>query len=130
MPCPDGDGDGWCDSEDNCPSVATAWFVPVGDSDCDRFTDGDEAYVGTDPLLGCPIDGTPDNEDPDAWPPDFDDNQVINISDVFRVLPPYFGRTSAHPEWDPRRDLVPDGVINISDVFRVLPPYFGTSCTP
>jgi hypothetical protein len=31
------------------------------------------------------------------WPPDFDDNQVINILDVSMTLPPYFGSTFCAP---------------------------------
>ncbi|MDP2674299.1 MAG: hypothetical protein Q8Q00_05245 [Dehalococcoidia bacterium] len=52
---------------------------------------------------------------------------VINISDVFFLLPPTFG--TAVPPTSARRDIVPDNVINISDVFKVLPPYFGVVCT-
>jgi hypothetical protein len=118
--CDDSDGDGVCDDEDNCPSVATPWFVPAGDSDCDGFTDGDEGVIGTDPNVAC---GTA------CWPPDFDDNQVVNILDVNEVLPPYFGLTSFSPGWDARYDLKVDGVINILDVNMTLPPFFGYVCT-
>jgi len=57
----------------------------------------------------------------------FDDNRTVNVTDLFNVLPPYFG-TSAPPT-SLRRDLVPDGFINITDVFRVLPPFYGSGCT-
>jgi len=53
---------------------------------------------------------------------------VINVTDVFQVLPPVFG--SAVPPTSVRQDLAPDGVINTTDVFRVLPPLLGGSCTP
>ncbi|MHC4091954.1 MAG: hypothetical protein ACYSVY_17090, partial [Planctomycetota bacterium] len=125
----DVDGDGWISTIDYCPTVATSWFVPLGDGDCDAWTTADEAIIGTDTGLAC---GT------NAWPPDFDDSQVINITDVFEVLPPYFGSSPSIPDtngdtipdWSVRRDLSPDEVINITDVFLVLPPWFGKTCTP
>jgi hypothetical protein len=33
----------------------------------------------------------------DAWPADFDMNRVINITDVFKVLPPVFGSSCTFP---------------------------------
>ena len=47
------------------------------------------------------------------WPPDIDDNRLINLLDVSQVLPPYFGLTINDPNWEPRRDLVPSGGINV-----------------
>jgi len=116
------DGDQWGDVCDNCPTYSTPWMVPPGDTDCDAFTDGDEGTIGTDAADPCP-----DNAADDAWPADFDMSKVVNISDVFFLLPPTFG--TAVPPTSARRDLVPDNVINISDVFKVLPPVFGSSCT-
>jgi len=121
------DGDQWGDACELCPTYATAWMVGPGDGDCDGFTDGDEGMIGTDAADPCADTPGPDDEADDRWPSDFDDSQVINISDVFYVLPPYFG--TSVPPTSARRDLAPDGVINISDVFKVLPPYFGWSCT-
>ena len=95
------------------------WPVPAGDDDCDGTTSADETSIGTDPNVPC---------GPNAWPPDFDDNQVINSTDVFQVLVPYFG--TSVPPTSPRRDLFPDGVINSTDVFRVLPPFLGSNCAP
>ena len=119
------DGDAWGDACDLCPSVGTPWEVQAGDTDCDAFSDADEGTIGTDPADNCP-----DDPADDAWPCDFDMNTVVNITDVFNVLPPYFGSSTGDPDYTVRRDLVPDGVINITDVFLVLPPYFGSSCTP
>ncbi len=109
-----------------------SWPLPVGDTDCDGWTDADEGTIGTDPTDDCPDDPTDD-----AWPSDFDMNAVVNLADLFNVLPPYFGSSPSNPDtngdtvpdWSPRRDLVPDGFINLADVFMVLPPYFGSSCT-
>jgi hypothetical protein len=108
-------------------------MVAAGDSDCDGFSDGDEGLIGTDETDNCP-----DDPSHDAWPCDFDMSTVINITDVFRVLPPVFGSSVGSPDsngdtipdYSVRVDLAPDGVINITDVFKVLPPTFGSSCTP
>jgi hypothetical protein len=101
-------------------------ITPCPDSDGDGFDDCVEAILGTDPLAECPtVVGAHD-----AWPPDFDENRVINTLDVIRVLPPSFGLTSSSPDWNPREDLLADGVINMLDVIRVLPPTFGQTCTP
>ena len=132
-PSPDVDGDGVPDGSDNYPNWHNPsqnlppWPVPSGDPDCDGTTSADETVIGTDPNLSCAFTGAPNDEADDRWPPDFDDNQVINTTDLFQVLPPTFG-TSVRPT-SPRRDLDPNGVINTTDVFRVLPPFLGSSCT-
>ncbi len=124
----DADGDGILDAMDNCPAgynpdqTSPPWTVPKGDVDCDGFSSADEGTIGTDPLDNCPDDGTDD-----AWPSDFDMNTVINLADVFNVLPPYFG--TSVPPTSPRRDLVPSGIINLADVFKTLPRFFGSICT-
>jgi len=124
---PDSDDDGLSDGAE----VNTYLTNPLDtDSDNDTFMDGDEVQIGTLPNSACPVTMTADDEDPDAWPPDFDDNRVINISDVFQMLPPVFGSSMAGgPPFSVRNDLARDDVINISDVFKVLPPTFGSSCT-
>lgn len=118
----DNDGEGLGDVCDPCPDEA--------DCDGDEFTDYVEALIGTDPLADCPATSTADDEDPDAFPPDFDDNRVVNLTDVFQLLPPYFGSGVGDANYSERRDLAPDGYINITDVFNVLPPVFGSNCTP
>ena len=109
-------------------TVRATGVHPASDNDDDGWTDVEEATIGTLPAAGCPATTTADDEDPDAWPPDFDDNGVINTTDVFQVLPPVFG--TSVPPTSVRQDLSPNGVINTTDVFRVLPPFLGGSCTP
>ena len=96
------------------------------DSDSDGYTDTDEGDIGTDPSDSCADTPDPDDEVDDKWPPDFDDNQVINVLDVGEVLPPYFGASVTTA--GPRRDIVVDGFINVLDVGMTLPPYFGSVC--
>jgi len=47
--------------------------------------------IGTHPQDPCADTPDPDDEADDKWPPDFDDNMVINVLDVGMTLPPYFG---------------------------------------
>jgi len=140
---PDADGDSVVDSRDNCPAVPnTGQADSDGDSagdacdpcsanpDCDgdAFSDGIELFLDTNPMNGCSLTATANDEDPDPRPPDFDDNQIVNILDVIPVLPPYFGSSSGGPNYAQRRDLNADGIINILDVTKVLPPVFGSTC--
>jgi hypothetical protein len=133
----DGDSDGWGsdadpdDADADNPGQLVHWQVDDSDKTADTDGDGATEYtdwiewvdLGTDPRYSCPmILGH------DAWPPDFDTNRVINITDVFRVLPPIFGSSCGQPNFSIRADLDPNCVINITDVFKVLPPIFGTSC--
>ena len=104
---PDTDGDGVSDCDDK-------------DDDGDGFTDEHEESMGTDPLAACPTIGVHP-----AWPPDFDNNQVVDIVDVL-ALRPVFG--TAAPPTSPRYDLAPSGQIDIVDVLA-LKPVFGESCT-
>lgn len=129
------DGDTLGDACDNCPAWPNAaqnlptWTVPPSDPDCDGFDGGAEGSIGTDPDDPCADTPGGNNDDDDKWPSDFDDNRVVNITDVFQVLPPYFGTMPPNTNYTARRDIAPNGVINITDLVRVLPPYYGSSCT-
>ncbi len=132
----DADSDGWCaaddpdDSDADNPGQLTHFKVDTSLQSVDSDGDGATNYtdwiewvdLGTDPRYACPL-----ILGHDAWPPDFDTNRVINITDVFKVLPPVFGSSAGQPNFSTRADLSPDGVINITDVFKVLPPVFGSS---
>ena len=126
-PCdPDLDGDAILNVLDNCPSVSNpgqADFELDGigdqcdDSDNDQFKDYLELALGTNALAAC---------GPNAWPPDYSDDGILNIVDVgtFRA---HFNSVSGDPSFSVRHDLNLDGRINVIDL-GVLRPYFGTSC--
>ena len=52
------------------------------DADEDGFSDGTESYLGTNAADDCPANTGANNENPDAWPPDMNDSQLVNIQDV------------------------------------------------
>ncbi|MCH7483557.1 MAG: DUF1929 domain-containing protein [Chloroflexi bacterium] len=110
----DSDGDSLGDGQE----VSTGTDPNNPDTDGDGFDDGLEIFIGTDASVACDDGlGLPD------WPPDFDDNKTIDITDVL-ALKPVFGTPSA------RHDLnASGGNINIVDVL-VLKPVFGASCAP
>ncbi|MCH7999275.1 MAG: Ig-like domain repeat protein [Chloroflexi bacterium] len=132
--CLDSDGDGWCDFEDNCPAVATVWFVPVGDTDCDGFPSsvgvpgkGAETDIGTDPNNPCAANNVANNEGlPDHWPFDFNDNQRADLSDVLGYIP-VFNSFAPGPPYDPRFDLDFSGGITLGDVLSYI-PVFNLTC--
>ncbi len=104
-----------------CDATAGSYDT-VADADNDSFGDDLEDGMGTDPLDACAETSAANDEDPDPYPPDFDDNQVINIVDVLK-LKPVFGSPSA------RHDLNGSGGnINIVDVLK-LKPVFGDTCS-
>jgi hypothetical protein len=114
----DPDGDNWATSADNCPAVATVWYVPAGDGDCDSFTDSQEAFVGTDSSHRCAAAAVA-NDEPgiDAWPLDFNNDQLAGIGDVTRFSVP-FNSHAPDPPYTVRLDFNGDGRITIADVTR------------
>jgi hypothetical protein len=99
------------------------------DSDGDGFSNADEAFVGTNPVAACPTTSTPNDEDPDAWPADFNDDQEVNILDVLTIKP-HFGSPASGNPYSIRHDLdAQDGDNDILDVLA-MKPSFNQSCTP
>ena len=99
----------------------------VGDEDGDGFSDDVEALsLGTDPGRWCPLTTVANDEDPDAWPLDFDDNRTVNIIDVL-FFAPVITKKEGDPGFDPRFDLNVTRTINIVDVLY-LAPFMTTSC--
>ena len=119
---PDSDGDTLNDGQE----VNVHGTNPLlADTDADQFDDSREVYMGTLPLVKCPGTATAGDEDPDAWPVDFDDNRTVDISDVL-ALKPVFG--ASVPSVSARFDLTGGGSIDISDVLA-LKPLFGSTCS-
>jgi len=113
------DGDGCHDS-------------PGDDFDGDGFTDEFEVLaIGTNPGRACPLTGAADgvdndgdtvtdepgeganDEDPDPFPSDADDNQIVNIGDVIIL---FSGKILNPPAYTPRSDFDDNDAINIGDV--------------
>jgi len=112
--CPassDLDSDGLCNSQDP-------------DDDNDGFSDGEEAAIGTNAVRACALTTTPDDEDPDPWPIDFNDNRAVQIDDVFFVASRFFASTG-EPGYTPRAEVASqNGQIQIDDVFGVASRFF------
>ena len=87
-----------------------------------HFRDEIEVAIGTDPLDACP-----DNSSDMAWPPDFDNNKVVNIIDVV-LLAQHFPSDQGEPKYSVRYDLNADRAINILDVV-LWAKYFKRACT-
>jgi len=98
----------------------------IDDADCDGFTDDEESYIGTDPEDDCADTPAANDEDPDAWPPDFNDDQRVNLADLL-PLRDHWNCQVSMACYDPRFDLNTDGRINLGDI-TILRAYFNTIC--
>jgi hypothetical protein len=81
--------------------------------------------VGTDSSEHC-NQSSAANDEPDYWPPDFNDSQMTNLSDVVLIGPSY-NKTSPDPAYNPRFDLNASGGVNLSDVV-LLGPFYNETC--
>jgi hypothetical protein len=93
----------------------------------DTFADTAEIWIGSDSLDACP-----DNVNDDAWPPDFNNDTVVNAVDLnyFRggVLGTGYGYAgSTGWKYQRRLDLNGDHIINILDTM-LLRPSMGKMC--
>jgi hypothetical protein len=134
-----GDGDAWGDACDNCPTTSTAWYVPLGDDDCDGFTTTAEEHAGTDPLDACPdVAGSPGLcpgatcDGHDAWPLD---NNVDTFATVVGDMLNYAGHMAAtggppaDPNWMQRLDINADNYITVVGDLYEFRVRYGTGCT-
>jgi uncharacterized protein YkwD len=118
----------------NCPNgVVPSWPVSPGDSDCDGFPDtipalrAPESFIGTNAARACASTSTADDEaGPDAWPPDFNDDQVVNAKDLGKFRP-VFNSVAPGPPYSVRFDFNNDRVINGQDTGR-FSAYYNKSC--
>jgi len=102
--------------------IAINTACPPPDTDGDGWSDAAEAVIGTDPLDDCPDDAA-DN----AWPADFNNDGLSDISDI-AALGGSFGKSV--PPASARYDIAPDppdGFVDISEIAR-LGSFFGKSC--
>jgi FtsP/CotA-like multicopper oxidase with cupredoxin domain len=102
--------------------------TPLGDEDLDGWTNLAESKIGTALGAGCASTASANDEPVDAWPPDMNDDQRANLSDVI-LFGPHFNKISPDPGYSPRFDLNSDGRVNLSDVV-LMGPSFNKSCTP
>ena len=97
--------------------------LPTSDNDNDGFANKIEEYIGTDPNDNCA-----DSATDAAWPPDFNNDKVVNQADI-DAINVYFATKLGDANYDKRFDLNADQVINLTDTY-VLRNYNGKSCTP
>ncbi len=129
----DADGDGIAAASDNCPARSNpsqalpSWTVPNDDADCDGLSTNLEDTIGTLHDSSCAATSAANDEPPpDAWPPDLDDSQAANLTDIF-VIVPKLNTFVTDPGSSPRYDLSGDGAVNLSDIFLLI-PFLNMSC--
>lgn len=123
----DDDGDGLPDGSDPCPVNA--------DCDNDAFDDDREQFVTTDPLDSCADTPTANDERGPAFgeplspfPPDFDDNQAVNLQDLLPFKQHYRATNPSDPRYDARYDLGADGDIDLADLIPHFKQFYASSC--
>ena len=92
--------------------------------------------MGTDPVDRCADDTVSNNERGPAygqplspWPPDINDDRLVNLQDVGAYNQGAFGKAPPDPLYNRRLDMNTSDLINLQDtgVFNVT---FGHLCTP
>jgi hypothetical protein len=122
---PDSDADGVLDGPDNCrlwpnpgqslPNLGGPVLGTGGDSDCDRFTNTREQYLGTNPTQHCAANTGANNEPaPDHWPLDLNDNRTANTLDVGQFV--FVLNETTAQAGSTRLDFNGNGTINTLDV--------------
>lgn len=99
-------------------------FTTGIDSDGDGFSDEVEIHVLTDPFDACPDD----NSDA-AYPPDFNNDGVVDLLNDVLEITSKAGSTSSDPDWNVTRryDLNKDNIVDESDTNIVI-AYNGVHC--
>ena len=108
--------------------VGGACSAGLLDSDGDGFTDGEELFMGTLPLVACSTTDAAGDEEPDAWPVDNNDDTWSKLDDVLRYIPVFNTLGPLSPA-EKRYDLNADDKITLPDVLKFI-PFFNQSCAP
>jgi uncharacterized protein YkwD len=87
----------------------------AGDSDCDKWSDTVESSLGTNRTDACSNTTARNDEHPDAWPPDLNDDRIVNSLDA-GVFTPRLNARRGQQDFSARLDLNVDGVINTTDI--------------
>jgi hypothetical protein len=100
---------------DTAGNVSTKNIRLLADSDGDGFNDSLENFLGTNASRKCANNSTPNNESgQDAWPFDFDDNQIANTLDMGKYVA-VLNSVAGDGKYQQRFDLNRDGRINTFD---------------
>jgi len=119
-----------------CPEwgtyIAASSYSGGCDGDDDKWTDGAEGTIGTDPLDACA-----DNGSDNAWPADFTNNTFVDTADLAQLSSRFGLQVLPSGTEPPRYDLAPDPpnpnpdlrFVDTADVAR-LTALFGQGCGP
>ncbi len=125
-----------CDADDDGDSLGATQDPGAAATLCEdgsmpMWADCIETYLTTDLVDNCSADGVQNNEPVDAWPPDLNDDQGVNVLDIIDGSVGVFaawGAKTIDPEFTPRSDLYVDGSIDILDIIVPLFAFWGNSC--
>lgn len=104
-------------------NIGSGYTVPTPtdtDSDGDGFSDQREYVMGTDMYRKCSQTTVANDESVDAWPVDFDDNQIVDLTDALMFK-------AFLPSSEARYDLNGDGGVDNWDL-AILQNYFNQNC--
>ncbi len=74
-------------------------------------------------MAHCPATAAANDEEPDAWPPDADDDQGADVVDVLAL---FSGKVLDESAYEPRSDLDADGDLDVVDVVAWMGSMMGT----
>jgi len=91
------------------------------DTDKDGFNDSQELAMGTDIKSSCPV-----NPSHDAWPPDVNNDKVVNDLDANLIA-----EQAGAGTYNSRYDLNMDSIINTDDIILLIEPvnYYSQTCS-